>query len=223
MSAGNDLRPFLHDATYDAERAARLIRQLMLFHKDEETSHLRIDALDLLREVADVCRGVFPRDIDFHVDAPERLPALRGHRDQLRQCIVNLCANARDAIAAKADGDSGGTRRIELRAAALRADQTPSVAPRERGQAWPICESMSSTAVSAWMEPHASGSLSPSSRPSPLPAPPASDWQPPQSPSLFRIQTEQMMGDVHQEIVHCIFACLSADHQKPWALNDLSL
>ncbi|SVD52563.1 uncharacterized protein METZ01_LOCUS405417, partial [marine metagenome] len=33
MSAGNDLRPFLHDATYDAERAARLIRQLMLFHK----------------------------------------------------------------------------------------------------------------------------------------------------------------------------------------------
>ena len=70
MSAGNDLRPFLHDATYDAERAARLIRQLMLFQKDEETSHLRIDALDLLREVADVCRGVFPRDIDFHVDAP---------------------------------------------------------------------------------------------------------------------------------------------------------
>ena len=51
MSAGNDLRPFLHDATYDAERAARLIRQLMLFHKDEETSHLRIDALDLLREL----------------------------------------------------------------------------------------------------------------------------------------------------------------------------
>lgn len=133
MSAGNDLRPFLHDATYDAERAARLIRQLMLFHKDEETSHLRIDALDLLREVADVCRGVFPRDIDFHVDAPERLPALRGHRDQLRQCIVNLCANARDAIAAKADGDSGGTRRIELRAAALRADQTPSVAPPGTG------------------------------------------------------------------------------------------
>jgi len=76
MSAGNDLRPFLHDATYDAERAARLIRQLMLFHKDEE-SHLRIDALDLLREVANVCRGVLPRDIDFHVDAPERLPALR--------------------------------------------------------------------------------------------------------------------------------------------------
>ncbi len=125
MSAGNDLRPFLHDATYDAERAARLIRQLMLFHKDEETSHLRIDALDLLREVADVCRGVFPRDIDFHVDAPERLPALRGHRDQLRQCIVNLCANARNAIAAKADGDSGGTRRIELRAAALVAIAVP--------------------------------------------------------------------------------------------------
>ncbi len=131
--------------------------------------------------------------------------------------------NARDAIAAKADGDSGGTRRIELRASALRADQTPSVARPGTGPSLAYLRSMSSTAVSAWMEPHASGSLSPSSRPSPLPAPPASDWQPPQSPSLFRIQTEQMMGDVHQEIVHCIFACLSADHQKPWALNDLSL
>ena len=93
MSAGNDLRPFLHDATYVAERVARLIRQLMLFHKDEETSHLRIDALDLLREVADVCRGVFPRDIDFHVDArlaagttrPPR-PVAPVHCQSVRQC-----------------------------------------------------------------------------------------------------------------------------------------
>ncbi len=134
MSANDELRPFLHDATYDAERAARLIRQLMLFHKDEEQStHVRIDALDLLREISDVCRGVFPRQINFQVDVPERLPPLRGHRDQLRQCIVNLCANARDAVAASVKNSSNQEGRIELRAAALRADQTPSKAPPGAG------------------------------------------------------------------------------------------
>jgi signal transduction histidine kinase len=136
MSATDDLRPFLHDATYDAERAARLIRQLMLFHKDEEQStHTRLDALDLLREITDVCQSVFPRDVEFHVDVPERLPVLRGHRDQLRQCIVNLCANARDAVSQPlpGGGKSNKEARIELRAAALRADQTPSKAPPGAG------------------------------------------------------------------------------------------
>ncbi|MDP7632327.1 MAG: hypothetical protein QF402_05185 [Candidatus Latescibacteria bacterium] len=140
MSAGNDLRPFRHDATYDAERAARLIRQLMLFHKDEEMSNLRIDALDLLRKVVDVCRGVFPRDIDFHVDAPERLPALRGHRDQLRQCIVNLCAM---------HVTRSPPRRTAIRVGLVESNFVlppyvlirPRVSPaRERGQAWPICD-----------------------------------------------------------------------------------
>ena len=136
MSASDDLRPFLHDATFEAERAARLIRQLMLFHKSEEdTTHVKIDGLDLLKEVADVCRGVFPREIAFHVEVPDRLPGLRGHRDQLRQCIVNLCANARDAIARAADGGSiAADARIELRATAQRADQTPNLAPPGAGQ-----------------------------------------------------------------------------------------
>lgn len=135
MSASDDLRPFLHDANYEAERAARLIRQLMLFHKsDEGSTHIRIDALDLLKEITDVCRGVFPREIEFHIDVPERLPGLRGHRDQLRQCIVNLCANARDAIArATVTGLISDGAQISLRAIAQRADQTPNLVPPEAG------------------------------------------------------------------------------------------
>ena len=113
--APDTLRPFLEDAAYDADRAAHLVRQLMQFYRQEQSNHSTVDLGDLMEEVASMCRGIFPRWIVIDLSVPPDLPTVAGNHGQLRQCLANLCANARDAISAPARAD-GQERTIQLRA-----------------------------------------------------------------------------------------------------------
>jgi two-component system, sensor histidine kinase len=96
--APDALRPFLDDAAYDADRAARLVRQLMLFYRQEQSDHSTIEPASLLEEVASMCRGIFPKSIAVALEVEPGLPTISGNHGQLRQCLANLCANARDAV-----------------------------------------------------------------------------------------------------------------------------
>lgn len=118
VDAPDALRPFLDDAAYDADRAARLVRQLMLFYRQEQSDHTTVDLGDLLEEVASMCREIFPRWITVDLEVPTDLPTLTGNHGQLRQCLVNLCANARDAVSAKEQATTG-KHTIRLRAVLL--------------------------------------------------------------------------------------------------------
>lgn len=102
-SAPGDLRLFLEDATYDAERAARLVEQLMLFYREGQGKKQPLDLNELVEEVADMCRNVFADQVDVTVEATDALPPVLGNREQLRQCLTNLCANARDAVMSRQD------------------------------------------------------------------------------------------------------------------------
>ncbi|MFP6647032.1 MAG: response regulator [Candidatus Latescibacterota bacterium] len=96
--APDALRPFLDDAAYDADCAARLVRQLMLFYRQEQRDHTAIDLGILMEEVVLMCRGIFPRWITVELEVTSELPTISGNHGQLRQCLANLCANARDAV-----------------------------------------------------------------------------------------------------------------------------
>jgi signal transduction histidine kinase len=120
--APDSLRPYLEDAFYDADRAARLVRQLMMFYRQEQSEHAPLSVTELLSEVASMCRGIFPRSILVDLDLPATLPQVRGNHGQLRQCLANLCANARDAVTAQGSAP-GQTHTIHLRATALPAGE----------------------------------------------------------------------------------------------------
>ena len=98
MQAPDELRPFLEDAAYDAAAAARLVSQLMLFYRQEQVEHSRIDINSVIDEVASICGEIFSTKISITVDGDLSMPTVHGDRDQLRRSLVNLCTNARDAV-----------------------------------------------------------------------------------------------------------------------------
>ena len=99
--APDELRPFLEDAAYDAEAAAKLVAQLALFYHQEQKAHTAVDVTAIVDDTASICRETFPTRIAITVDHERPLPTTFGNRDQLRQCVVSLCTNARDALAEK--------------------------------------------------------------------------------------------------------------------------
>jgi PAS domain S-box-containing protein len=89
-----------------ASKAAAMVRQLLTFARGTEGDRRPVGSTRLLREVADLARSTFPRNITLSLDAPEDLWFVRGDETQLHQVALNLCVNARDAMPA------GGTLTI---------------------------------------------------------------------------------------------------------------
>jgi nitrogen-specific signal transduction histidine kinase len=67
IDAPDDLRPFLEDAAYDAEGAAKLVRQLTLFYQQEQTAHKVVDITAMIEATVSICRETFPRKIAITV------------------------------------------------------------------------------------------------------------------------------------------------------------
>jgi CheY-like chemotaxis protein/two-component sensor histidine kinase len=75
----------------------------------------RIDLSERIRSVGALLRSAVPRSIDFAVHLPSELPLVDADPVQLQQVVMNLIANAVEAI-----GDRAG--RIDLRVERMRVD-----------------------------------------------------------------------------------------------------
>ncbi|HVU38999.1 MAG TPA: response regulator [Opitutales bacterium] len=81
------------------QRGADLVSRLMTFSRRSSTPPQAIAIADVVREVEKMMRPVIREDIELIVDAPAGLPQLFTDPGQIEQILVNLCLNARDAIA----------------------------------------------------------------------------------------------------------------------------
>jgi signal transduction histidine kinase/CheY-like chemotaxis protein len=81
-----------------AQRAVRLVRQLITFAKGADGQRLPVRPKDLVAEMERLIRSTFPRDITLRVRAEDSLPMVMGDATQLHQVLLNLCVNARDAM-----------------------------------------------------------------------------------------------------------------------------
>ncbi len=104
LRASDEMRPFLDAADYDSQRIAQMLKQLLVFYQRENVEYQAIDLSAIIKDVAAMCRDVFARNqrrsLDIGVEIADDLPLVRGDAGQFRQCISNLCTNARDAIEA---------------------------------------------------------------------------------------------------------------------------
>lgn len=93
--AHEDLRAILA-AT---ERGARLTRQLLAFGRRQVLHPVQLDLNAVLRDMEGVLRPLAGGDVVLRLDLWPTPALIRADRAQIEQAVVNLVANARDAMA----------------------------------------------------------------------------------------------------------------------------
>lgn len=107
-----------------AQRGAQMVRQLLTFAKGAEGNHTASAPDRLLREIEQIARFTFPKNIRVELRCAEDVPCVRGDTTQLHQVLLNLCVNARDAM------PDGGTLTIEARMVEI--DQLAGAVPEAK-------------------------------------------------------------------------------------------
>ncbi len=107
-----------------ADKARRVVRQMLAFSRQQPTEHRPTDLGALLESVASLMRASVPATVQIIVRA-EPLPTVLADPVQIEQVLVNLCTNAVQAI-----GTSDG--RIELRACMTEIEDPTDVMPAGR-------------------------------------------------------------------------------------------
>jgi len=80
------------------ERAADLVRQLLIFgRKDQHRAHV-FDLAELVRESDKLMRRLIGEDVQLALDAGTLPLPVRADASQIQQVILNLASNARDAM-----------------------------------------------------------------------------------------------------------------------------
>jgi signal transduction histidine kinase len=81
-----------------AERGGAISRRLLAFARQDELSAEPVDVAALLQSAAGLLEHTLHRSISLSVRAPPDLPHVLADRAQLETVLVNLAANARDAM-----------------------------------------------------------------------------------------------------------------------------
>ncbi|HEY4242243.1 MAG TPA: ATP-binding protein [Kofleriaceae bacterium] len=98
-------------------RAAELTDQLLAYAGRGGVAVTRVPPAPLVDELLRIVGPTLPANVAVRVDVPADL-AIRGDATQVRQVLLNLIANARDALA-----ERGGT--IDVTASSIRTDGVP--------------------------------------------------------------------------------------------------
>jgi signal transduction histidine kinase/ActR/RegA family two-component response regulator len=94
------LQAGLNEATEEGLRAAEMIRQLMIFGRQRPAGRYGcFDLGQVVQNTVEICRKTFDRKIELRIAVAEGLPLALGDATQVQQVLLNLCLNARDALA----------------------------------------------------------------------------------------------------------------------------
>jgi PAS domain S-box-containing protein len=99
LGPDHEVAEFATEIGKETERVATIVKNLLSFARDDKESHSPARMCDIVESVLSLVRTVMLRDqITLDVDVPEDLPEIRCRSQQLRQVIMNLLTNARDAL-----------------------------------------------------------------------------------------------------------------------------
>ena len=127
-----DYRELLDECTRivveEVESLRQVVGRFRDFSRPVELEPVALDPNALLHDV-----GALQRDLHVHYDLADDLPAVRGDADRLRQLLMNLASNSREATAGR-DGARLGlsSRRVHDGVALVFEDDGPGIAPEQR-------------------------------------------------------------------------------------------
>jgi signal transduction histidine kinase len=125
------LRPSMRTIYCEADRAAKIVRSLLMFAGSRRTARRRVSLSAVLKKVVALRqRSCRERGIEILRNPAERLPRVLGDALLLHQVFLNMLLNAEQAIA-----DTGRPGRIEL--ASMAVDGQVFVRMRDTGPGIP--------------------------------------------------------------------------------------
>jgi len=99
LETGNPLREFAHEIGVETARVATIVKNLLAFSRHENAPPFPAKPADIINETVALIRTIIRRDqIDLKVHLPDGLPELNCRSQQIRQVVMNLLTNARDAL-----------------------------------------------------------------------------------------------------------------------------
>jgi len=111
----DESRQMLNLVRTGAQRGSDMVKQILSFTRGVSGELNQIDVSVLITEMMRMAKDTFPRSIRIETTVMEGLHPVRGNQTQLHQVLLNLCVNARDAIAGKG--------RINIRAENIRLER----------------------------------------------------------------------------------------------------
>jgi signal transduction histidine kinase len=108
LHTGSDAktRDRLNNINQAALTAAGLVRDLLTFARRRETTVTTLSLNGAISELQSMLHTLLGKRICLQLTVPARDLTVRGNREQLQNAVMNLCINARDAIA------KGGSLRV---------------------------------------------------------------------------------------------------------------
>jgi two-component system cell cycle sensor histidine kinase/response regulator CckA len=98
ISPNDSKREMVEEILYAANQAARLTGQLLTFSRKSPTKLEVIDLNSIITEIKDMIDRLIGEDIIFLSDTAEGSVNIKGDVTQIKQVILNLIVNARDAM-----------------------------------------------------------------------------------------------------------------------------
>ena len=102
--AGSESADRVEDLLRAADRAAELTRQLLAYSGRGRFTLDRLDVSAQVSEISGLLHASLPKKVRLNLELAPGLPAVEADRMQIRQAVVDLVANAGEAI-----GDAPGT------------------------------------------------------------------------------------------------------------------
>lgn len=128
--APNAMRGPLQESLQVAMSSAALVEQLMVVARGGATDHTEpVDLAALVRDVADFCRRIFRGRVTVTDIVEVERARVQGQPSSLRQVLLNLCINARDAL----QDIDGGQVEIALRVRGHGSARSLTVTVRDDG------------------------------------------------------------------------------------------
>lgn len=109
-------------------RGADMVRQVLLFARGKQGEFERLEVRPLVKEMEKLARDTFPQNIKVSAHVADDLWPVRGNATQLHQVLLNLCVNARDAMA------EGGSLSIAADNVTLDAEAARAIPDGQAGE-----------------------------------------------------------------------------------------
>lgn len=121
-----------------ADRAANLTRQLLMFSRKQALQPQLLNLNDIIQNITKMLRALVGDQVALQFDRARQLPIINADPGMMEQVLVNLTANARDAMMPR-----GGT--ITITTSSVEIDQTYVARHPEAQVGLHLCLSVSDT------------------------------------------------------------------------------